>query len=248
MDGGCDTVYQGLIITKDKQILEECCKTIDELGDIKTDYIQSINELEDDNNLINYLFVILSDLEQEVLNRIMEVQLKVPGLSTVFYNHSLNYVEYPFITGSSNIKMIIGENRESNLAKLLKNIKNNFWRRIPYNKMGIKYNDLSARMKDVIQYIETAPISECNINAISSHLNISSGYFSQEFKREIKRSFRTFMQDVIDYYENVIFSQVNLPAKNISRLLGYSELSSFSRSFKKRKGVSPTKYKKIVNS
>lgn len=241
-------MYQSLIITDDEQIREESKKIVYNSGDIKIDCISSIDELNDDNDLINYLFVLVSDLDQDVLRRITEAQLKVPGLSSIFYNHSLNFVEFPFISSNSKVKMIIGDNRRSNLKELIKSLKNNFWRKIPYGKMGIEFDALSPRMKNVIQYIETAPISDCNINAISSYLNISAGYFSQEFKRETKKSFRAFMQGVIDYYENIIFSQVNLPAKSISRILGYSELSSFSRSFKKRKGISPTKFKKILNN
>jgi len=241
-------MYQGLIITKDEQIRNESFEIIENAGDIKVQCIGSIDELKDDNDLLNYLFVLVSDLNQDILHRITEVQLRVPGLSSIFYNHSLNFVEFPFISSNSKVKMIIGENRKSNLDDLINNLKDNFWRKIPYQKLGIIIENLSPRMKNVIQYIETAPIGECNINAISSHLNISAGYFSQEFKRETKKSFRTFMQNVLDYYENIIFSQVNLPAKSISRILGYSELSSFSRSFKKRKGISPTKFRKIVKT
>ena len=69
--------------------------------------------------------------------------------------------------------------------------------------------------------------------------------FASRFKFD-DDSFRKFMQRVINYYEDIIFKKVNLSAKNISKILGYSELSSFSRSFKKRKGISPTKYRKIV--
>ena len=241
-------MYQGLIITKDEKIRTESLEIIENVGDIKIKCVESIDQLKDDNDLINYLFVLVSDLNQDVLQRITEVQLKVPGLSSIFYNYSLNFVEFPFISSNSKVKMIIGENRKSNLEDLINKLKDNFWRKIPYDKMGIKLENLSPRMKNVIQYIETAPIGECNINAISTYLKISAGYFSQEFKRETKMSFRTFMQNVLDYYENIIFSQVNLPAKSISRILGYSELSSFSRSFKKRKGISPTKYKKIVSN
>ena len=103
-------------------------------------------------------------------------------------------------------------------------------------------------MKKAIKFIETAPIVDCNISKISNHICISPGYFSQEFKRETKKSFRSFMQKVIAYYEDVIFSNANLPATEISNILGYSELSSFSRSFKKRKGISPTKYRKMVQN
>jgi len=241
-------MYQGLIISNDEKIKNESLQIVENAGDIKIEKIESIDELNDDNDLINYLFVIVSDLNQIVLQRITEVQLKMPGLSSIFYNHSLNFVEFPFLSVNSKVKMIIGENRKKNLEDLIINLKENYWRKIPCKKMGIEFENLSPRMKNVIQYIETAPISDCNINAISRYLNISAGYFSQEFKRETKKSFRTFMQNVIDYYENIIFSQVNLPAKSISRILGYSELSSFSRSFKKRKGISPTKYKKIINN
>ena len=241
-------MYQGLIITRDDQIRNESIKIIENAGDIKIKNIESIDELDEDNDLINFLFVLVSELNPELLQRITEVQLKVPGLSSIFYNNSLNFVEFPLNSGKSKIKMIIGDNRKKNLEELINSLKENYWRKIPYSKMGIEMENLSPRMKNVIQYIETAPISECNINAIASYLNISAGYFSQEFKRETKKSFRTFMQNVLDYYENIIFSQVNLSAKSISRILGYSELSSFSRSFKKRKGISPTKYKKIVKT
>ena len=241
-------MYQGLIITDDQQIREESYTILNKFGDIKIECINSIDELDEDNDLIYYLFVLVTDLDQTVLRRITDVQTKIPGLSSIIYNHSLNFVDFPFLVANTNVKMIIGENREANLKNLIINLKTNFWRKIPFGKMGIKIDDLSPRMKNVIQYIETAPMSKCNINAISSYLNISAGYFSQEFKRETKKSFRSFMQDVIDYYENIIFAQVDLPTKSISRILGYSELSSFSRSFKKRKGISPTKFKKILNN
>ena len=57
--------------------------------------------------------------------------------------------------------------------------------------------------------------------------------YAYNFRIQLKETHETFYLIVI---------------KNISRILGYSELSSFSRSFKKRKGISPTKFKKIVNT
>ena len=240
-------MYTGLVISNDNKIREEVTFIIKNSGDLKIRYLDSIDELDENSLFFNYLFILISDLDHNVIKRIIESQSMIPGLSTIFYNHSLNFIELPEFASSSKVKMIIGENRKKNLKELLEQIKNNFWRKIPYEKFGIDFDDLSPRMKKVMQYVETYPINECNINALASYLNISAGYFSQEFKRETKKSFRGFMQKVIDYYENIIFSNVNLPAKNISQILGYSELSSFSRSFKKRKGISPTKFRKMVN-
>ena len=239
-------MYAGLVITSDDKIRRECEKIIRETGEISCEYLVSPKDLVDSYNFFNHLFILISDLDHQILQKISSAQLHIPGLSIVFYNHSLNFIDFPDIFHASKVKMIIGENRKADFGNLLEQLKLNFWRKLPYQKLGIAFDSLSPRMKKAMHYIEFAPISDCNISNIAEYLSISSGYFSQEFKRETCKSFRSFMQKVIDYYENLIFSNANLPAKNISQILGYSELSSFSRSFKKRKGISPTKFKKLV--
>jgi AraC-like DNA-binding protein len=94
-----------------------------------------------------------------------------------------------------------------------------------------------------MNYIETHDLKDCGTAKISEYLDISAGYFSQEFKRDTKFTFREFMQKLIDHYEFIILDSLNLPAKMASQILGYSELSSFSRSFKKRKGYPPSQRK-----
>jgi len=241
-------MYKGLIISQDDLIKQEITSLLDNVGEIKGDFVNSLDEIDKSSTYFDYLFILVTDLNHQTLRNISDTQLQTPDLSIIFYNHSLNYIEMPEIARTSKVKLIIGENRKSNLSELFTQLKNDFWRKIPYAGFGIKFENLSKRMKETMNYIETAPMRDCNIIAISDHLNISAGYFSQEFKRETNLSFRSFMQTVLDYYEDIIFSKVNLPAKDISILLGYSELSSFSRSFKKRKGVSPTKYKKLLQA
>lgn len=239
-------MYRGLIVTQDDKIKQEVASLLSNVGGISGDFVNSLDEIDKTNSYLDYLFILVSDLNHQTIKNISDTQLRTPDLAAIFYNHSLNYIDIPEIARSSKIKLIIGENRKSSLNDLFVHLKKDFWRKIPYTKLGIKYDQLSKRMKNAIKYIETAPIRDCNLVAISNHLNISAGYFSQEFKRETNYSFRSFMQSVIDYYEAVIFKKVNLSAKDISVLLGYSELSSFSRSFKKRKGVSPSQYKKLL--
>ncbi len=243
-----DNMYKGLIVTQDDKIKQEIAALLINVGEIEGDFVSSLDEITNTSSYLNYLFILVSDINHRIIKNISNTQLHSPDISAIFYNHSLNYGEFPEFARSSQVKLIIGENRKSNLFDLFVELKKDFWRKIPFDNFGIKYENLSDRMKDAIRYIETAPIRDCNLIAISSYLNISAGYFSQEFKRETNISFRSFMQTVLDYYEDLIFSKVDLPAKDISILLGYSELSSFSRSFKKRKGVSPTKYKKLKNA
>jgi AraC-like DNA-binding protein len=239
-------MYKGLIVTQDKEIRQEIAVLLSNVGEIEADFVNSVSEIGETDALADYLFILVSDLNHQIIKNISDTPIHTPGLSTIFYNHSLNYVEIPEIARTSKVKLIIGENRRSNFNDLVVQLKNNFWRKIPYEKFGIKCENLSERMQEAMKFIETVPIRDCNIISISDHLEISAGYFSQEFKRETGFSFRSFMQTVLDYYEDIIFTKVDMPTKEISLLLGYSELSSFSRSFKKRKGVSPTKYKKLL--
>ena len=239
-------MFKCLIISDEISLKQECIEVISSIGEIKVDTINKIEEVIHETNLFNYLFIIISNFDETLISRISKVERKSPGLSVLFYNHSLNIIKIPDAVNSSKVKLVIGENRKNNLHDQIESLKEKFWRKIQYGQLGINFKRLSTRMKVVMDYIETAPIRECNINTISSLLNISAGYFSQEFKRETKRSFRSFMQSIISYYESVIFSKVNLSAKNISKILGYSEPSSYSRSFKKRKGMSPSKFKKTI--
>ena len=137
----------------------------------------------------------------------------------------------------------MGENRIKDLSRVLLQLTRDYWKKIPYDKFSISYEKLSPRLKKVMNYIETHDLKECDTAKISEYLDISSGYFSQEFKRVTKFTFREFMQKLLDHYEFIILDSLNLSAKTASQILGYSELSSFSRSFKKRKGYPPSQRK-----
>jgi YesN/AraC family two-component response regulator len=239
-------VYSGLIVTRDKGIKQECESVIARLGNIRGKYVSDINEFDSKYSYFNYLFILFSDISEATLQKVNIAQKQVPDLSAIFYNRSLTISDLSELDDRPTLNFIVGENRQEHFNNLLIEIKNKYWRKIPYKKFDINYESLSPRMKKTMLFIESEQISKCTIVNISKYLDISPGYFSQEFKKETGQAFRTFMQRVKHYYEDIILSRVDLPTKNISQLLGYSELSSFSRSFKKRNGISPTKYKKLV--
>ncbi len=241
-------MYNAIVITGDEQIERECRSILSLIDDIDVIFFASAKELEQNGYHFNLLLVIITELNVNVLQKLNYYKKSTPDLSIVLYNHSLSLSSFNGIGDDTDIKLIVGENRKEILADLVESVKKNYWRIIPLEQFGIEYKTLSPRIKEALRFIEHADINECNIAGIAAHLKISPGYFSQEFKRETGQSFRKFMQKVINYYEDIIFTKVNIPAKNISRLLGYSELSSFSRSFKKRKGISPAKYRKMINA
>jgi AraC-like DNA-binding protein len=193
------------------------------------------------------LFLLLSIEKEKDIKSIFQLYKKYPQSSLIFYHNTLNVQN---ITQSELCYfnyIIIGDGREKNLQGLIEKLSGTYWKRIPYQQMEIPYQNLSTRIKKVMHYIETHDLKECNSAKIANHLDISPGYFSQEFKRETEINYRDFMQYLLAHYETILFDQMDISAKIASQLLGYSELSSFSRSFKKRKGYPPShKHKQTI--
>ncbi len=239
-------MYQGIIISEDTTILKECREIIDAVGDIRINTYNALGSFHLNANAQNLLFIILTQIDQENFTLLASMEKTMPDVTTILYNHSLNLSNLNQLNYLSSVYFVVGENRQKTLKETVKNLKKNYWRTIPFDQFGIRFERLSPRIQKALKFVETADIGKCNITGIADYLNISPGYFSQEFKRETGQPFRSFMQKVLAYYEDLILKKANIPAHQISQMLGYSELSSFSRSFKKRKGISLTKYKKMV--
>lgn len=236
-------MYKSILISDDQSVRDECAQIILELKGIELIKLNHPDELKLIENDYNFLFILINDFKHISLKQIKD---NFPATAIILYNHSLFLGQMKGIENLSDIHVIIGENRLKNLNRTLAQIKNLYWRRLPMEKFGIDRPALSPRMQEAIRYVEENKLDACTLNKIAAHIGISAGYFSQEFKRETGYSFRAFIQRALVYYEEEVFVKLNLSAMKMAKLLGYSELSSFSRSFKKRRGVSPTHFRKKV--
>ncbi len=239
-------MYRAIIASHDQNMRQECENILRQDGEILPQILDSIVEFQPDDYCLNCLVFIITEFNRNEIEYLLKIQRYIPDIAVVLYNHSLRLSDISLLNLSDQVQLIIGDERKQMLSALLRDTKKYHWRRIPYKQFQIDLTHASPQMREALQFIEQSSISECNINHISEYIGMSPGYFSQKFKRELGLSFRDFMQQVLAHYEEIILDRLNLPAREISRLLGYSELSSFSRSFKQRKGLSPTQYKKLV--
>ncbi|MEJ2055201.1 MAG: AraC family transcriptional regulator [Calditrichaceae bacterium] len=239
-------MYYCLVSVNDEKLENEIGIIINQFKDIKIQYFQFPYDIIVNQKFLNCLFILITDINPYYLNALNNVKSQVPDIPVVFYNHSLVVSNLQQMGDTSGLNMIVGENRKRTLSELIQSSQDGYWRKIPYHKFSIDFDNLSFRLKKALHFIENTEINQCKTEKIASLLNISPGYFSQEFKRETGQSFRNFMQKLLNHYEELIITRVNMPTKDIAEILGYSELSSFSRSFKIRKGISPKKYKKQI--
>lgn len=241
-------MFNAIVVTNDDLIKEESARIISETGAIQVDFLSNFQQFKVDDYNLDYLFILLSDFNSGLHDKLGYIKNYLPQTPVIFYNHSLTIENIGDVPESANVHMIVGERRKQDLHELLRTLKENHWRHIPLEEFGIERKKLSPRIIKAISYIENSEMQLCNTINIAKHLDISPGYFSQEFKRATGISFRSFMQKVLNYYEETILVKGNLSTKAISHILGYSELSSFSRSFKRRKGLPPTQFRRKMQA
>lgn len=107
-----------------------------------------------------------------------------------------------------------------------------------------KSNSSKTFVNQAIEYVkENYGKQDITIDEVCSNLGVSSAYFSTVFKKETGK---TFIQYLTDYrMEAAVELLMNTDDKTyiIAEKIGYSDPNYFSYVFKKKYGVSPSKYK-----
>ncbi len=236
-------MQKGIIVSKDPEVRNECQAQLEpfQIKLVFSDDLDTLSEIEND---FNFLFLLVHNFHKLSLEKLSALQEIFPAVAIILYNDSLISDALTQIGHFNGVHLLIGPDRSAFLQRTVRQIMDTHWRKIPLKTIGVQAETLSPRIRKAIRFIEEHRLNECTLVNLSAHLGISAGYFTQEFKRETGYSFRKFIQLTLHYYEDRVFPELNISAQNMAKILGYSELSSFSRSFKRRQGISPGKFKK----
>ena len=96
-------------------------------------------------------------------------------------------------------------------------------------------------VSDVIYYIDSHLFSMKNLTDISDHLGYSYSYISQLFSETMGVGLKSYFQEQ-RFSKAAELMQRHISITQIAEMLGFDSASSFSRSFKKRYGMSPSAY------
>lgn len=92
-------------------------------------------------------------------------------------------------------------------------------------------------------YIDANFNKDLSLDEVSREVNISPYYFSKIFKDETGENFIEYLTNIRIAKAKELLSHTNYSMKEICAMVGYADPNYFSRSFKKKVGISPTEYK-----
>lgn len=108
------------------------------------------------------------------------------------------------------------------------------------NKRGERSVNVIMAAKE---YITRNYSKNISLEDVSRTVDISPYYFSRVFKDETGENFIDYLTDIRIDRAKQLLETTDASMKEICAMVGYSDPNYFSRSFKRRVGVTPTEYK-----
>lgn len=109
-----------------------------------------------------------------------------------------------------------------------------------------KHEETSIRpIRQAKQYIQNHFSEQITMEEVSSVVGLSSAYFSVLFKKAEGEGFAKYLINLRVEEAKRLLRESNLPAAEICRRVGYSDLKHFTHTFEKATGVKPSTYRKL---
>lgn len=116
--------------------------------------------------------------------------------------------------------------------------------------LNIIFTELESRqlysgddLKKVLNYIDRNIKRGVSLDMAAAYVGMSASYFSKFFKKYMGVNFITYVTDRKIEAAKDMLVNTDRPVVNIAYDLSYSETNYFSKTFKKKVGVTPTEYR-----
>ncbi|CAM4296362.1 AraC-like DNA-binding protein [Paenibacillus endophyticus] len=100
----------------------------------------------------------------------------------------------------------------------------------------------------VIDYINEHLSEEIYLDVLAEKLKMSSGYLSSYFKGKTGKNIVDYLNETRIAKATSLLADNNIKIHNAAKEVGYQNITSFNRMFKKYTGMTPSEYRKQINS
>jgi ligand-binding sensor protein/AraC-like DNA-binding protein len=105
--------------------------------------------------------------------------------------------------------------------------------------------DVNKEIRKALKYIDKNLNRNITLEEVSSHVYLSTHYFSRLFKKEINMTFVEYVSHKKMEMAKDMLANTALPIGTIASNLGFSQASYFCKVFQKKWNISPRDYRKL---
>lgn len=105
--------------------------------------------------------------------------------------------------------------------------------------------DVPDWLSSLLSQLNTENFITKSVNEIVEHTHYSHGYVCREFKKHVGTTLQKYMNDIKLSYSLSLLYEKSLSIERVAEKLNYCEVSNYIIAFKKKFGVSPTKWRKL---
>lgn len=106
----------------------------------------------------------------------------------------------------------------------------------------------SSTIQKVLNQINLNLTSDLSLKALSEMFNISAGYLSTLFKKETGCTLTDYVNKQRIEYAILLLNTTDLQIQTIASYCGIYDINYFTRTFKKFKGMTPKKYRELIQT
>lgn len=117
----------------------------------------------------------------------------------------------------------------------------------PYAQVRTKKYHQDQDILQIQEWMENNFAQAINLENVASDFNLSSRTFIRRFKHATDQTPLSYLQTLRIEAAKKLLETKNIAMEQIVTQVGYEDLSSFTRLFKSRTGLSPSQYKKKFN-
>ena len=110
-----------------------------------------------------------------------------------------------------------------------------------YKKTNVSFQK-NDTLKEIIQFINNNFSHELTLRQIAKQFNMSHKYFCKFFKNNFQKTFIEYLNDVRLKNALQLLENKNLSVTETALSCGFSNMSYFTRTFKKKIGCTPSEY------
>jgi two-component system, response regulator YesN len=108
---------------------------------------------------------------------------------------------------------------------------------------SLKQNKDTSKIKKVHEYINRNLNKDITLEMAADEAGLTPQYFSKVFKEETGKNFVEYLTEKRINYATKLMKSTDKNIKEISKMVGYTDVNYFCRLFKKTTGTTPKQYK-----